>query len=120
MLKEKYGTVSALNVAIGWESTSARLSQILNGSVRSGRGTPYEMGDSTARLIEEKLQLQIGWMDTPPSYTDSATNNQIAHVVKLLEAMPQWQREQAVKIVDALAQPANGTTGAIGPTGSGK
>jgi len=120
MLKDKYGTVSALNVAIGWESTSARLSQILNGSVRSGRGTPYEMGDATARLIEEKLELPTGWMDTPPGYSDSPTNNQIAHVVKLLEAMPQWQREQAVKIVDALAQPANGTTGAVGPNGSGK
>jgi hypothetical protein len=108
ILRDKHGSISALNVLIGWESTNARLSQILNSSVRSDRGTPYEMGDATARLIEEKLGLELGWMDTPPGHADLAADRQIAHVIRLLEAMPQWQRDQAVKIVDTLAQPGNG------------
>ena len=116
MLRDQHGTVAALNNLIGWESTNARLSQILNGSVRSGRGTPYEMGDTTARLIEEKLELPTGWMDTPPGYAELSPDHQITHVVRVLESMTPNQRDQAVKVVDALAQPANGTNGA--PSGS--
>lgn len=110
MLRDKYGTVSALNTAIGWESTNARLTQILNSSVRSDRGTPYEMGDTTARLIETKLELETGWMDTPPGLSEGS-DQQIALIVKLMESMPQWQRDQAVKIVATLAEPGDGTNG---------
>lgn len=62
----QYKTIAALNVKLGWEETNARLSQIQNRSIRSDRGTPYEMGDTTAREIEEALRLPTGWMDTPP------------------------------------------------------
>ena len=67
MLIDKHGSIADLNVALGWERTFARLSQIQNRSIRSDRGTPYEMGDVTAREIEEKLGLEEGWMDTPPT-----------------------------------------------------
>ena len=71
------------------------------------------MGDPQAREIEEKLKLDRGWMDTPPGYAD-LNDSRITHVVKVMEAMPEWQRDQAVKIVDTLADPAgkpNGTNG---------
>jgi hypothetical protein len=111
-LIEKYGSIAAVNTKLGWDATSARLSQIQNRSIRSDRGTPYEMGDTTAREIEQKLSLETGWMDTPVGYADMS-DQRIGHVIKVMEAMPEWQREQAVKIVDTLAQPApgNGTTG---------
>lgn len=112
MLIDQYGSIAALNQAIGWETTNARLSQIQNRSIRSDRGTAYEMGDVTARLIEEKLTLHEGWMDTPPDYSELYPDNRIAHVMKVMEAMPEWQRDQAMKIVDTIAEPAkkNGTT----------
>lgn len=111
VLKDKYGTIAALNQKLGWETTNPRLSQILNSSIRSDRGTPYELGDATARAIETSLELEVGWMDTPLSYADLHSDDQIAHVVRVMEAMPEWQREQAMKIVDTLAQPSNGTNG---------
>lgn len=107
----KFGSIAALNLALGWDATNPRLSQIQNRSIRSDRGTPYEMGDSTAREIETKLLLEVGWMDTPEAYAPH--DQRISHVLKVMEAMPEWQREQAVKIVDTLAEPkkANGTQG---------
>lgn len=57
LLKKKHGTWAALNKLIGWESTNARLSQIGAGSIRSGRNTPYVMGDDMAREIEAALSL---------------------------------------------------------------
>lgn len=111
----KYGSISALNQALGWDATNPRLSQIQNRSIRSDRGTPYEMGDATAREIEEKLALGTGWMDTPQGYA-APTDQRIAHVLKIMESMPDWQLDQAVKIVDTLAQPTrkNGTNGTDG------
>jgi hypothetical protein len=100
----RYGSIAALNIAIGWEPTNPRLSQIQNRSVRSDRGTPYEMGDTTARYIEEKLELEVGWLDTPPGYSEPP-DHRIQHVLKVMEAMPEWQLDQAVKIVDTLAEP---------------
>lgn len=105
-LIEQHGTIVALNVAIGWESTNTRLSQIHSRSKRSDRGTIYEMGDATAREIEEKLQLPTGWMDTPPGY-EAADDRRIAHAIRVMEAMPEWQRDQAIKILDTIAEPAS-------------
>lgn len=111
-----YGTISALNLALGWEATNPRLSQIQNRSTRSDRGTTYEMGDATARDIESKLKLPKGWMDTPPGYPD-ITDKRISQALKLMEAMPEWQRDQAVKILDTLAQPPKAGNGTNGTTG---
>lgn len=73
LLKKKHGTWAALNKLIGWESTNARLSQIGAGSIRSGRNTPYVMGDDMAREIEHALDLPNGWMDTPLTYSTAKT-----------------------------------------------
>ena len=70
------------------------------------------MGDPTAREIEEKLNLGLGWMDTPPAYAElHGEEDPRTKVMLLLEAMPPDQRPTAVRLLDALAQPATGTDG---------
>jgi len=113
LLIEKHGTIAALNTAIGWEPTNARLSQIQNRSIRSDRGTPYEMGDATAREIEKALKLDTGWMDTPPSYAELHPDDRITHVMKVMESMSDWQRDQAMKIVDTIAEPPKKASGGM-------
>jgi hypothetical protein len=114
ILKTRFGTWAELNSAIGWERTNTRLSQIHSGTLRSDRGTPYTMGDDTAREIELALKLEYGWMDTPPSYAEvHGKPDPISQAVRLLEAMEPEARYQALRLLDALAQPpaANGTHG---------
>jgi hypothetical protein len=113
-LVERFGSVAKLNTELGWEVTNARLYQIHNRSIRSDRGTPFEMGDTTAREIEEKLSLGLGWMDTPPSYAElHGEDDPRAKVLLLMEAMPPDQWATVVRLVDAVAQPtpSTGTTG---------
>lgn len=112
MLVKRFGTVAGLNRALGWEDTNARLYQIHNRSVRADRGTLYELGDPTAREIEQKLDLGLGWMDTPPTYAElHGEEDPRTKVMLLMEAMPPDQWPTAVRLLDALAQPATGTEG---------
>jgi hypothetical protein len=106
LLKKKYGRWVDLNLAIGWEKTNPRLSQIYKGTLRSDRNIPYAMGDETAREIEVKLGLPIGWMDTPATYDEIlGSEDQRAKVLQLMEAMPPDQWATVVRLVDALSQP---------------
>jgi hypothetical protein len=107
------GVLANLNEALGYERNDTRLARIRNANARSDRpGKVFQMGDPQAREIEDKLGLERGWMDTPAGYPD-LSDPRIQHVLKVMEAMPEWQRDQAMKIVDTLAQPPkdNGTTG---------
>lgn len=113
MLIVEFGSIANLNVAMGMDRTDATFSQIRNQAVHSKTGKPRVMGEDLARRIEATLNKPEGWMDTPPGYAE-VEDQRISHVVKIMEAMPEWQRDQAVKIVDTLAQPpakGNGTTG---------
>jgi hypothetical protein len=99
------GMLANLNAALGYERNDTRLARVRNANARTDRpGKVFQMGDPQAREIEEKLGLERGWMDTPPGYAD-LSDRRISHVLKVMEAMPDWQRDQAVKIVDTLAQP---------------
>lgn len=112
MLKKQYGTWADLNQAVGWEKTSARLSQIFSATIRSDRGKPYVMGDETAREIETALELPTGWMDTPPTYAELHDEPDVTSmVIELMDAMEPEKRYQALRVLDALTQPSNGTTG---------
>jgi phage repressor protein C with HTH and peptisase S24 domain len=73
ILIEKHSTLAALNEALGLARTDATLSQIKNKSAHSKTGTPRCMGDPLARRIEEKLDLPLGWMDTPPRHEQEFT-----------------------------------------------
>jgi hypothetical protein len=112
MLKAKHIRWVDLNLALGWDKTNPRLSQIFNANIRSDRNLPYSMGDETAREIEARLGLPTGWMDTPPTYDEIlGSEDQRAKVLQLMEAMPPDQWATVVRLVDALAQPLmkNGT-----------
>lgn len=113
MLIKQYGSIAELNIRIGMARTDATLSQVRNQAAHSKSGKPRVMGDPVARKIEKELKLPPGWMDTPPGYAD-LSDPRVGHVIKVMEAMQEWQRDQAVKIVDTLAEPpstGNGTTG---------
>lgn len=113
LLKEKYGRWVDVNTALGWESTNARLSQIHSGTLRSDRGTPYTMGDETAREIEHKLNLPTGWMDTPPTYAELGSSNvALDRIAELFACMEPEMQYKVVRMVVALNEPADGTNGA--------
>jgi hypothetical protein len=109
MLKKKYDKWVHLNVALGWEKTNVRLSQIHSGTLRSDRGTPYLLGDETAREIELALGLPEGWMDTPPTHTElHGTPSAADLITRVVLCMEPEQQYAALRVVHALSQPAAG------------
>ncbi|WP_157826901.1 hypothetical protein [Macromonas nakdongensis] len=107
--------MSDLNEALGWARADPKLTQIKNNNKRPGRDATYQMGDAMAREIEEKLGLERGWMDNPPTYAEiHGEEDPRTKVLLLMEHLPPDQWQTAVRLLDALAQPAaagNGTTG---------
>jgi hypothetical protein len=114
MLVARFGdSLAQLNEALGLDRTDATLSQIRTQAKHSKTGKPRAMGDDLARKIEERLELPEGWMDTPPDLTYKPNDERIRRAMEVMESMPGWQVDQAVKIIDTLAEPAdksNGTT----------
>lgn len=115
MLVKKHGnSLAQLNEALGLDRTDATLSQIRTKAPHSKTGKPRVMGDDLARKIEDKLSLDHGWMDTPPSYAElHGEEDPRTKVMLLMEALPPDQWPTAVRLLDALAQPtkAPGTDG---------
>jgi len=115
MLVKKHGnSLAQLNEALGLDRTDATLSQIRTKAPHSKTGKPRVMGDDLARKIEDKLSLDHGWMDTPPSYAElHGEEDPRTKVMLLMEALPPDQWPTAVRLLDALAQPtkATGTDG---------
>lgn len=64
-LIERFGSVAALNHALGWDRTDTRLGRIKNKTARGDRGPEktYNMGDAMAREIEQALGLEEGYLD---------------------------------------------------------
>lgn len=109
MLVNKQGSMAELCQKLGYARTeTATLTRILNANIRHDRGGKlYNMGSPMAREIEEKLSLGLGWMDTPPTYVElHGDEDPRTKVMLLMEAMPPAQWSTAVRLLDALAQPA--------------
>ncbi len=103
MLIKRFGSVAALNEAMAWPRTDPKLTQIRNGHMRAGRDKPYQMGDAMAREIESKLNLEMGWMDTPPTYAElQGDDDPRARVMQIMENIPQDNWATAVRLLDAL------------------
>jgi len=112
MLVGKHGSMASLCEKLGYaRNETATLTRILNANIRHDRGgEPYNMGSPMARKIEEKLSLDLGWMDTPPSYAElHGEEDPRAKVMQLMEAMPPDQWATVVRLVDAVAQPTPST-----------
>lgn len=114
ILVTQFGSLAALNEKIGLARTDATLSQIRNRSAHSKTGAPRNMGDPLARRIEEALELDRGWMDTPITYAELyGSDDPRVKMMQLMERLPPDQWPTAVRLVDALGEPAkgNGTNG---------
>ena len=106
MLVERHGSLAALNEALDMPRTDATLSQIKNQSPHAKTGKPRSMGDDLARKIEAKLRMEPGWMDTPPTYAElNGEADPISKALGILRAMEPELRYQAVRLLDALAEP---------------
>ncbi|GAA4400456.1 S24 family peptidase [Quisquiliibacterium transsilvanicum] len=72
LLRDRYGTWPALNIALGRSARDATLGQIWNRNPDSKTGRPRQMGDRLARAIEQCLELPEGWLDVPHEAPTSA------------------------------------------------
>lgn len=116
MLVDQHEGMANLCEKLGYaRNETATLTRILNGNIRHDRGgKPYNMGSPMAREIETTLSLEVGWMDTPPTYAElHGTPDAISKMKDLMAAMEPDMQYQAVRLVGALAEPpkANGTSG---------
>lgn len=68
LLDEHAITVAELGARLGRTRRDSTLSQILNGAPDSKTGTPRQMGEAQARLIETKFDKPVGWMDRDPDF----------------------------------------------------
>lgn len=107
MLEHEFGGQAALAEKIG--KSPAQISQWKNASV-SANGRERAMSSDSARELEEKTGKPRGWMDAPLIYTELHPNERIAHAMKIMEHMTPYQLDQAVRVLDTLAEPLkNGT-----------
>lgn len=115
LVRRHGGKLANLNEALGYERTHTQLARIRNKNNRTDRpGKGYVMGDQQARDIEEKLGLEHGWMDTPPTYAElHGEQDPRSKALILMDALPPDQWDTALRLLDALAKPTqeNGTTG---------
>lgn len=105
LLLQQFGKMANLAEKLGLaRNEAAKLSRIANANVRHERdGKLYNMGGPMARLIEEKLGLARGWMDTPIGYEDD--HEQKKRVWAVFEKIPENDRPKAIRLLDTLAQP---------------
>ena len=100
--------------ALGYaRKETAGLTRILNANLRHDRDSqPYVMGSTTARRIEIALNLEVGWMDTPPTYAEiHGESNPRALAMAVMEKMPDYQLPKVLQMLDIFTQPdaKNGT-----------
>lgn len=94
-------------------NNTAGLTRILNANIRHDRdGEAYEMGSKKAREIEQKLGLEHGWMDTPPTLAEQfGQSGPLDKMAELMAAMEPEMQYKVVRLVAAMAEPAEGTNG---------
>lgn len=112
LIKNHGGKLANLNEALGFERTHSQLARIRNRNARTDRpGKFYAMGDEQAREIEQKLGLETGWMDTPPSYAEiHGESDPRAMAMQVFESLPTEEWATALRLLAALAEPGkNGT-----------
>ena len=103
-LIEDHGSLAQLNELMGLARTDATLSQIKNRSLDSKTKKPRAMGDPLARRLEKACGKEPGWMDNV-HYPRSSRGARMEHALRVMEQMDDWQVDQAVKILDAIAEP---------------
>lgn len=100
--------------ALGYaRNNTAGLTRILHANLRLDRdGEPYVMGSKKAREIEQKLNLETGWMDTPLSLSEQFGHSEpLDKMSALMAAMEPEMQYKVVRLVAAMAEPADGPNG---------
>lgn len=101
-LIEEFETADAVAEMCG--TSAVYLSQSRNQARDSKTKKPRQLGDDLARKLEIGCKKEIGWMDHEPP-PKSYRASRIQHAVAVMEHMEDWQLDQAIKIVDTIAQP---------------
>ena len=114
MLVKLNGGTANLCEKLGYSrAETSKLTRIANGNIRHDRGgKPYELGSATARLIENTLLLERGWMDTPPTLSERyGRPDTKAMVMEVMDKLPHEHHATVLRLVNALVEPApkNGT-----------
>lgn len=114
MLVKIHGSTANLCESLGYSrAETSKLTRIANGNIRHERGgKPYELGSATARLIEETLKLERGWMDTPPTLAEQYGHHDTrVMVMEAMDNLPQEHHATVLRLVNALVEPTpkNGT-----------
>lgn len=106
-------SLAKLNEALGMDRTDATLSQIRTQAPHSKTGKRRVMGDDLARKIEDRLGLERGWMDTPPSLSEQyGQSDPRTLALQVFESLPPEEWATALRLLGALAKPTpNGTHG---------
>lgn len=115
MLIKKHGSIAELNTVLLLARTDPKLSLIRNANKRGTRSKPHQMGDAMAREIEERLCLDRGWMDTPPTYAElHGEHDPLVKAWAVFQSLPPDLQPVALRLIDALTQPkainGNGNT----------
>lgn len=66
---------SLQEVADKLEKSHAQISQLKTQAKHSKTGKPRLIGDDTARLVEQRFGLEVGWMDNVHSQTSATTTS---------------------------------------------
>lgn len=72
LLREEFGSLSALNKKLELSVRDSTLSQYLNQSTGTKTDKPKVMGSPMARRLEQACGKEIGWMDTDPQLEAAA------------------------------------------------
>lgn len=103
LLVQELGSQEA--VAARATTSAVYVSQLLNRAPDSKTGKPRQIGDPLARKLEAGCDKELGWMDNA-HYPRDHRNERISHAVQAMESMGDWQLDQAIKIIDTIAEPA--------------
>lgn len=96
MLVERHKEAARLAEVLG--KAPAQISQYITKN--------RSIGSTFARETEECLGLPRGWMDTPPTYAELQDKpDPMTMALAVMEQMPEDLQRQALRLLDALAQP---------------
>ena len=102
LLLEEFQSAETLAELV--DSSPIYISQLRNKAPDSKTKKPRQIGDDMARKLETKCGKEVGWMDHEhPLLT--YRQERINHAISAMENMEDWQLDQAIKIVDTIAQP---------------
>lgn len=96
ILVKRFGSEAELNTALGRRRTDSMFYQIKYGT-KLPSGRPRSLGTRMAREIEEKLGLDIGWMDTDHSTKTDFFEKDIEDNVLAIRLIPMPGSEKMQK-----------------------